>query len=109
MEKCGAGLERIYCKFIEEAEGGNDEMSRSDVINVKENNNSPPETKKEFKEGYWYKCVNDSSSVLITGKYYNVVDVVHEHNFTYLFLKLSLIHISEPTRRHHVSRMPSSA
>ena len=23
--------------------------------------------------------------------------------------KLSLIHISEPTRRHHVSRMPSSA
>ena len=24
-------------------------------------------------------------------------------------LDLSLIHISEPTRRHHVSRMPSSA
>ena len=24
-------------------------------------------------------------------------------------LSLSLIHISEPTRRHHVSRMPSSA
>ena len=24
-------------------------------------------------------------------------------------LELSLIHISEPTRRHHVSRMPSSA
>ena len=24
-------------------------------------------------------------------------------------LVLSLIHISEPTRRHHVSRMPSSA
>ena len=24
-------------------------------------------------------------------------------------LRLSLIHISEPTRRHHVSRMPSSA
>ena len=24
-------------------------------------------------------------------------------------LALSLIHISEPTRRHHVSRMPSSA
>ena len=24
-------------------------------------------------------------------------------------VKLSLIHISEPTRRHHVSRMPSSA
>ena len=24
-------------------------------------------------------------------------------------LMLSLIHISEPTRRHHVSRMPSSA
>ena len=24
-------------------------------------------------------------------------------------LTLSLIHISEPTRRHHVSRMPSSA
>ena len=24
-------------------------------------------------------------------------------------LLLSLIHISEPTRRHHVSRMPSSA
>ena len=24
-------------------------------------------------------------------------------------LQLSLIHISEPTRRHHVSRMPSSA
>ena len=23
--------------------------------------------------------------------------------------ELSLIHISEPTRRHHVSRMPSSA
>ena len=23
--------------------------------------------------------------------------------------RLSLIHISEPTRRHHVSRMPSSA
>ena len=26
-----------------------------------------------------------------------------------LALNLSLIHISEPTRRHHVSRMPSSA
>ena len=26
-----------------------------------------------------------------------------------LVLGLSLIHISEPTRRHHVSRMPSSA
>ena len=25
------------------------------------------------------------------------------------FDNLSLIHISEPTRRHHVSRMPSSA
>ena len=25
------------------------------------------------------------------------------------FFTLSLIHISEPTRRHHVSRMPSSA
>ena len=24
-------------------------------------------------------------------------------------MDLSLIHISEPTRRHHVSRMPSSA
>ena len=24
-------------------------------------------------------------------------------------VELSLIHISEPTRRHHVSRMPSSA
>ena len=27
----------------------------------------------------------------------------------WLGLDLSLIHISEPTRRHHVSRMPSSA
>ena len=26
-----------------------------------------------------------------------------------IVLTLSLIHISEPTRRHHVSRMPSSA
>ena len=26
-----------------------------------------------------------------------------------LLKELSLIHISEPTRRHHVSRMPSSA
>ena len=25
------------------------------------------------------------------------------------YIRLSLIHISEPTRRHHVSRMPSSA
>ena len=25
------------------------------------------------------------------------------------YIYLSLIHISEPTRRHHVSRMPSSA
>ena len=29
--------------------------------------------------------------------------------FTITCLDLSLIHISEPTRRHHVSRMPSSA
>ena len=29
-------------------------------------------------------------------------------NFRHIFY-LSLIHISEPTRRHHVSRMPSSA
>ena len=28
---------------------------------------------------------------------------------TELVINLSLIHISEPTRRHHVSRMPSSA
>ena len=27
----------------------------------------------------------------------------------YTAVSLSLIHISEPTRRHHVSRMPSSA
>ena len=27
----------------------------------------------------------------------------------YAQITLSLIHISEPTRRHHVSRMPSSA
>ena len=31
--------------------------------------------------------VIDASTVLIAGKYYNVVDVVHEHGFTYLFLK----------------------
>ena len=31
------------------------------------------------------------------------VGYIREH------LELSLIHISEPTRRHHVSRMPSSA
>ena len=29
--------------------------------------------------------------------------------FVGVALALSLIHISEPTRRHHVSRMPSSA
>ena len=28
---------------------------------------------------------------------------------TRFIMELSLIHISEPTRRHHVSRMPSSA
>ena len=36
----------------------------------------------------------------------------HWHNdleIIYLLEGLSLIHISEPTRRHHVSRMPSSA
>ena len=55
-------------------EGGND-VSRSDVINVKENASSPPETKKEFKEGYWYKCVNShSTEVLRVGKYYKFVN-----------------------------------
>ena len=33
-----------------------------------------------------------------------IYDTAHSHDRT-----LSLIHISEPTRRHHVSRMPSSA
>lgn len=45
------------------------------------------ETKKEFKEGYWYKCVDSAGSVLIAGKYYNVVDTVHKSIFTYLFIK----------------------
>ena len=37
-------------------------------------------------------------------------DVRDNNGVTYLAAhELSLIHISEPTRRHHVSRMPSSA
>ena len=36
------------------------------------------------------------------------IELVRQHHPDVL-LMLSLIHISEPTRRHHVSRMPSSA
>lgn len=71
VEKCGAGLERIYCKFIEEIEGGND-VSRSDIVNVKDNGDSVPETKKEFKVGYWYKCIDERAAEVYHGKYYKL-------------------------------------
>ena len=35
--------------------------------------------------------------------------VIFDENLVRILEELSLIHISEPTRRHHVSRMPSSA
>ena len=37
------------------------------------------------------------------GQFRDALECLPTHEF------LSLIHISEPTRRHHVSRMPSSA
>ena len=41
---------------------------------------------------------------------HEVASSVEEHvRFGGVIPELSLIHISEPTRRHHVSRMPSSA
>ena len=39
----------------------------------------------------------------------SVADIAAEAGVGRMTLYLSLIHISEPTRRHHVSRMPSSA
>lgn len=47
----------IYCRLIEETEGGNDEMSRSDVINVKEPTKSP-----WF--GYKYRVTPETSKLL---------------------------------------------
>lgn len=50
-------------------------MSRSDVINVKENASSPPqvespETKKEFKVGKWYKCIQGNGIDVKEGGFY---------------------------------------
>lgn len=80
------GVVRSYSpKHFELVKEGGNNVSRSDVVNAKEVGSSPP--KKEFKEGYWYKCVDSAGSVLIAGKYYNVVDTVHKSIFTYLFIK----------------------
>ena len=38
-----------------------------------------------------------------------VKNIAKQEGVSVAELELSLIHISEPTRRHHVSRMPSSA
>ena len=61
---------------------------------------------------YKYKNANPHRgahylSWVATEAYENGRDVIKK--FINAGSRLSLIHISEPTRRHHVSRMPSSA
>ena len=48
-------------------------------------------------------------SANIEGLRQEFLDLSEQIPLTFTELTLSLIHISEPTRRHHVSRMPSSA
>ena len=55
-----------------------------------------------FEKGRHIYVVNkDGTEQLITPEVHATKPWIREN--------LSLIHISEPTRRHHVSRMPSSA
>ena len=78
---------------------------------------------RSLKKKYFSSVPDGQLQQLIITLTTGVMRLQHERRVTYLrginrddFLKyqrialaLSLIHISEPTRRHHVSRMPSSA
>ena len=59
-----------------------------ELVGVKKEKGKPfPENKEGERRTFYFKDVTSSETLI----------------------ELSLIHISEPTRRHHVSRMPSSA
>jgi hypothetical protein len=75
VEKCGAGLERIYCKFIEETEGGG--MARDKIVN-KSNVKDPP----EFKVGDKVKYLGgvggfEDSTFFTKGKEYQVLGLAN--------------------------------
>ena len=55
------------------------------------------------------RCLYASASGRLFGVFENLVFEFAADFSRTLLWQLSLIHISEPTRRHHVSRMPSSA
>ena len=57
------------------------------------------------------KNYNETPDVNIeSGEFMTMLNSIYEKDGVIVkVIDLSLIHISEPTRRHHVSRMPSSA
>ena len=60
---------------------------------------------------YGFRGANTEELFKLQEEYPNIVTFYMEENFrsTRNIVNLSLIHISEPTRPSHISRMPSSA